>query len=107
MVLPSTVAGRVHVYHIYAIRTPRRDDLMRHLSQQGISSGIHYPIPVHLQNAYAKLGMRRNTFPIAERCADEFVSLPMYPELTLAQVEAVATAVTEWTNRSIATAPAT
>jgi dTDP-4-amino-4,6-dideoxygalactose transaminase len=107
MILPKTATGRAHVYHIYAIRTPQRDDLMRQLSQQGISCGIHYPIPVHLQNAYAKLGMRRGTFPVAELCANEFVSLPMYPELTPAQVEAVAKAVTDWTTRSVVPVPAT
>jgi len=99
LVLPKTASDRTHVFHIYAVRTPQRDDLMRHLSQQGIASGIHYPIPVHLQKAYAKLGLGQGSFPIAERFANEFVSLPMFPELTRPEIETVARAVTHWTSR--------
>jgi dTDP-4-amino-4,6-dideoxygalactose transaminase len=102
--LPGTEAGRVHVFHIYAIRAPRRDELMRSLSQQGISCGIHYPIPVHLQEAYRSLGLTRSAFPVAERCADEFVSLPMFPELTPEQIEAVARAVRSWVEGSLVAA---
>jgi dTDP-4-amino-4,6-dideoxygalactose transaminase len=66
---------------------------MHHLESLGIGCGIHYPVPVHLQEAYAALGHRRGSFPVAERCAAEFVSLPMFPELTSDQVDAVAHAV--------------
>jgi len=82
-----------HVYHIYAIRVQERDDLMSSLTEQGIGCGIHYPVPVHLQEAYRGLGYGVGSFPVAERCASEFVSLPMFPELTPAQVAAVADAV--------------
>lgn len=82
-----------HVYHIYAIRVQERDDLMSSLTEQGIGCGIHYPVPVHLQEAYRGLGYGVGSFPVAERCASEFVSLPMFPELTPAQVAAVAEAV--------------
>jgi dTDP-4-amino-4,6-dideoxygalactose transaminase len=84
-----------HVYHIYAIRIGNRDETMNFLSEQGIATGIHYPVPVHLQEAYQNLGYERGAFPIAERCAAEFVSLPMYPELTVAQVEQVIEGVKE------------
>jgi dTDP-4-amino-4,6-dideoxygalactose transaminase len=104
IILPKTAADRVHVFHIYAIRAPRRDELMQSLSQQGIASGIHYPIPVHLQEAYRSLGLARGAFPVAERCADEFVSLPMFPELTPDQVEAVARAVRSWVEGSLVAA---
>ena len=90
IVLPRTAAGRVHVFHIFAVRVPRRDELLRSLAQKGISCGIHYPVPLHLQQAYAQLGYARGAFPVAERCADEFLSLPMFPELTPAQIEFVA-----------------
>ena len=78
-----------HVYHIYAIRVSDRDEVMKCLADQGIAAGIHYPIPVHLQEAYQGLGYSRGAFPISERCASQFMSLPMYPELTYSQVEEV------------------
>lgn len=104
IILPTTAPHRVHVFHIYAIRAPRRDELIRALAQLGISCGIHYPVPVHLQEAYRPLGLARGSFPIAERCADEFVSLPMFPELTAPQVEFVANAVRAWVENTLVTA---
>jgi dTDP-4-amino-4,6-dideoxygalactose transaminase len=65
------------------------------LAEKGIGSGVHYPLPVHLQEAYRSLGYRVGSFPVAERCAMEFVSLPMFPELAPAQVEIVVEAVKE------------
>jgi dTDP-4-amino-4,6-dideoxygalactose transaminase len=79
-----------HVFHIYAIRSPKRDSLMAYLAERGISCGIHYPVPVHLQKAYAGLGLAAGSLPIAEKCAAEFLSLPMYPELTPEQIRFVA-----------------
>lgn len=70
-----------HVYHVYAIRTQNRDVLMKDLSEQGITCGIHYPVPLHLQEAYQFLDYGQGDFPVAETCAREFISLPMYPEL--------------------------
>jgi len=78
-----------HVYHIYAIRTKKRDALMRALAGKNIFFGIHYPIPLHLQEAYRSLGYGPGTFPVAEKCAAEFLSLPMFPELTGDQIKAV------------------
>lgn len=88
--LPGEASGRRHVYHIYAARIQRRDAILDTLAKQGIHCGIHYPIPVHLQECYSNLGLARDSFPVAERCADEFISLPMFPELTPEQIEAVA-----------------
>jgi dTDP-4-amino-4,6-dideoxygalactose transaminase len=104
IILPSTLPERTHVFHIYAIRAPKRDDLMAALAKDGIGCGIHYPIPVHLQEAYRSLGLGRGTFPVAERCANEFVSLPMFPELTPGQVETVGRAVRSWVERSLVAA---
>jgi dTDP-4-amino-4,6-dideoxygalactose transaminase len=84
-----------HVYHIYAILVQDRDELMRRLGENGVGCGVHYPVPIHLQEAYRGLGYERGAFPIAERCAKEMVSLPMFPELTQTQVEWVAQCVKE------------
>jgi len=91
--LPVEAAGRKHVYHVYAVRVQPRDELLRALGAKGIHCGIHYPIPVHLQEAYRSLGLGRGSFPVAERCALEFLSLPMFPELTAEQIERVAAEV--------------
>jgi dTDP-4-amino-4,6-dideoxygalactose transaminase len=79
-----------HVYHVYAVRVREREAVQRRLAQAGIATGCHYPVPVHLQPAYADLGYRRGDFPVAESFAAETLSLPMYPELTPEQVERVA-----------------
>lgn len=89
--LPFEAPYSRHNYHVYAIRTAQRDQLMQKLGERGIGTGIHYPVPVHLQNAYASLGHRRGSFPVAEECADTFLSLPMFPELTDAQIQTVVT----------------
>ncbi len=78
------------VYHLYVISHPRRDALQKFLSEKGVSTLIHYPIPIHLQEAYLRLGYGPGAFPIAEKAAGEILSLPIYPELTEAQVEEVA-----------------
>ena len=70
-----------HVYHVYAVRLPRRDEALKVLQEGGIGVGIHYPVPVHLQKAYASLGCRAGDYPVTERLASEFLSLPIYPEL--------------------------
>jgi dTDP-4-amino-4,6-dideoxygalactose transaminase len=95
IVTPIEASYARHVYHIYAIRVENRDEVIKYLTDQGIGTGIHYPVPVHLQEAYQSLGYNRGTFPVAERCAGEFLSLPMYPELTYAQVEQVIQSVKE------------
>lgn len=89
IVTPHRANGRDHVYHLYAIRVPKRDQVMAFLMDHGIETGIHYPVPVHRQAAYASLGLGEGSFLVSERCAKEFVSLPMYPELTPVQIDYV------------------
>jgi dTDP-4-amino-4,6-dideoxygalactose transaminase len=89
LLLPAEAEYARHIYHVYAVRVTRRDEVMQRLADHGIGTGIHYPVPVHLQNAYAGLGHRRGDFPVSEACAKSFLSLPMYPELTDTQVAAV------------------
>jgi len=88
--LPVEAAGCRHVYHVYAARVRDRDNVIERLKQRDIHCGIHYPVPVHLQEAYAYLGLGRGSFPVAERAAAEELSLPMYAELTEEQVRHVA-----------------
>jgi dTDP-4-amino-4,6-dideoxygalactose transaminase len=85
-----------HVYHLYVIRSPRRDALLEHLKSRGIGAGVHYPIPLHLQPAYSA-EYKHVRLPQAERAAQEVLSLPIYPELTEEQLEYVAGAVAEFT----------
>jgi dTDP-4-amino-4,6-dideoxygalactose transaminase len=82
-----------HVYHVYVIRTRERQRLHEELRARAISSGIHYPIPVHLQPAHLDLGYHRGDFPHAEQAADEVLSLPMFPELTDGQIREIAAAI--------------
>jgi len=83
------------VYHLYVIRHPRRDALAAALREGGIGTLIHYPIPLHLQPAFAELGARKGEFPVAEKAAGEILSIPLYPEMTDEQVEAVIRAIRE------------
>ena len=81
--IPEEAEFARHVYHLYAIRvlSVDRDAFMKSLNEKEIFCGIHYPVPVHLQKAYAGLNLKPGSFPVAEKCASEYVSLPMYPEL--------------------------
>jgi dTDP-4-amino-4,6-dideoxygalactose transaminase len=84
-----------HVYHVYAIRVQERDAVRQRLQEKGVGCAVHYPVPIHLQDACRNLGYTRGAFPIAESLADEFVSLPMFPELTEEQIEYVGRCVSE------------
>ncbi len=90
---PKEMPWARHVYHVYTLRTDDRDGLKTALDAEAIQTGIHYPVPVHLQPAYADLGYRRGTFPRAETAAEHVLSLPLYPELSSEGVAAVASAV--------------
>jgi dTDP-4-amino-4,6-dideoxygalactose transaminase len=90
LIVPHNAAPRGHVYHLYVVRVPNRDQVLRTLGERGVACGVHYPRPVHLQKAYGYLGLARGSFPITERCADEILSLPMFPELAPSQIETVA-----------------
>ena len=98
IITPEIPEGGRHVFHIYAIRVPdlKRDALRQHLSERGIGTGVHYPVPIHLQEASAFMGYRQGDFPVTERLSNEVVSLPMYAELTDAHVETVAGAIKEF-----------
>jgi dTDP-4-amino-4,6-dideoxygalactose transaminase len=98
---PVRASSARHVYHVYAIRVSDRDQVIKCLADQGIGTGIHYPVPVHLQEAYRSLGYNRGAFPVAERCAAEFLSLPMYPELTEAQLDTVIDGVRDAVARGV------
>jgi dTDP-4-amino-4,6-dideoxygalactose transaminase len=78
------------VYHLYVVRTDDREGLMAHLGKTGIGTGIHYPIPLHLQRAYEAMGYKAGDFPVCEKIAAEIVSLPMFPTLTAEQQSRVA-----------------
>jgi dTDP-4-amino-4,6-dideoxygalactose transaminase len=86
---PREMGYAQHIFHVYAIKVQDRDALMTSLTEQGISCGIHYPVPIHLQNAYQYMGVGKGSFPVAEKCAEEIVSLPMFPELTEEQIQFV------------------
>jgi dTDP-4-amino-4,6-dideoxygalactose transaminase len=85
-----------HIYHLFMIRTSQRDALRDFLGERGIQTGIHYPVPIHLQQAYAELGFGPGTFPHAEALARETMSLPMYPELSPEQIRRVTATISEF-----------
>jgi dTDP-4-amino-4,6-dideoxygalactose transaminase len=91
--LPREMPYAEHVYHLFVIQSSERDELQRFLSSAGVHTGIHYPVPVHLQPAYASLGHREGDFPVAERQSRRALSLPMFAELTDRQLAYVAQAV--------------
>ena len=94
LIAPTEADYGKHVYHIYAIRVKNRDGLIAKLGEKEIGTNIHYPVPVHLQQAYSSMGLREGSFPVAEHCASEFVSLPMFPELSSEQIKYVCDEVT-------------
>jgi dTDP-4-amino-4,6-dideoxygalactose transaminase len=96
VITPKEADYAKHVYHVYAIRVQNREKLITALADKGIQCGIHYPIPIHLQEAYRYLGLEKNSFPVAEKYAEEFISLPMFPELTKEQIEYVSLEIKEF-----------
>jgi dTDP-4-amino-4,6-dideoxygalactose transaminase len=91
--VPEEMPHARHVYHVYAIRSAKRFQLQDALTRMDVQTGIHYPVPVHLQKAYSELGYRAGDFPASEQAAAEVLSLPMFPELTQTQIEQVSDAV--------------
>jgi len=91
--LPATMPGNEHVFHLYVVRVPKRDDVLRKLHAASVFAGVHYPCPVHLHGAFAFLGHKRGDFPVAERAANEILSLPIYFGITPEQQERVAAAL--------------
>jgi dTDP-4-amino-4,6-dideoxygalactose transaminase len=94
--LPHEPSYSKSVYHLYVVRTPYRDELQKHLTEAGIGTGIHYPIPVHLQRAYVSMGWKNGDFPSSEAAAEEILSLPMFAGLTIDQQERVAEAISQF-----------
>ena len=93
---PRIRPGADHVFHLYVIQTDCRDELQRFLAEKGIATGLHYPLPLHLQPAYKSLGYREGDFPVAETAAKRILSLPMYPQLSEAQIRYVVEAIMEF-----------
>ena len=91
--LPTDAADRRHVYHIFAVFVKNRDEVAQRMQTAGVGVGIHYPIPVHLQKCFAELGYKPGDFPMAEQIAAEELTLPIFPEITTAQVETVVEAL--------------
>ena len=87
--LPVVASGNTHVYNQFTIRTPKRDDLSAYLTEKNIGNRIYYPVPLHLQECYKTLGYHKGDFPVAEQVAKEVLSLPIFPELTSAQISYV------------------
>jgi len=96
IITPYVPSWAKPVFHLYVIRTKKRDDLQRFLLENGISTGLHYPIPLHLQKAYANNGFKEGVFPRAEKAGSEVLSLPMFPNLTVEQIEYVAKKINEF-----------
>lgn len=101
LVLPVTAAGCTHVYHIFNIRTTHRDALRLYLTGQGIQTAVHYPVPVHLQEAYTWLGHKQGSFPIAEELAKTSLSLPLFPGMTAAEQEQVISSINTFFERHV------
>jgi dTDP-4-amino-4,6-dideoxygalactose transaminase len=93
IIRPRTLHGNEHVWHLYTVRVPDRDRVLKELHEAGIGAGIHYPVPIHLTPAFAGLGYAPGAFPVAERSARELLSLPLFPEITEAQQASVASAL--------------
>jgi dTDP-4-amino-4,6-dideoxygalactose transaminase len=87
--LPREATSAESAYHLYVVRHPRRDELKKHLEDNGVGCALHYPLPLHLQKCYAHLGYKAGDFPVAEKAAREVLSLPIYPELTDTQIQRV------------------
>lgn len=95
LVTPAAADDAEHIFHLYVVRVADREALMDHLKSKGIATGLHYPIPIHLQPAYAELGYKRGDFPVTEEYAELIVSLPIFPELDDDKVAYVADAIRE------------
>jgi dTDP-4-amino-4,6-dideoxygalactose transaminase len=98
IITPDVKEGNQHIYHLYVVRAPRRDELQTWLKDQGVFTGIHYPVPNHLQPALKSLGYKLGDFPVTEQAVNEIISLPMFAELTDEEIESVAACVKTFYN---------
>ena len=101
IVLPCEPAWSRAVYHLYVVRTPQRDELQSYLAERKIATALHYPIPLHLQPAYAHLGYRKGDLPVSEEAAAEILSLPMFPKIRREQQEQVVKALLQFNSRDV------
>jgi dTDP-4-amino-4,6-dideoxygalactose transaminase len=88
--IPSEMPYARHVYHLFVIRVPEREKLAEYLKENSIDTGLHYPLPLHVQQAYQYLGYKAGDFPVAEKCCEEILSLPLFPDMTDQQISYVA-----------------
>jgi dTDP-4-amino-4,6-dideoxygalactose transaminase len=95
-ITPVEMEGNSHIYHLYVVQVPKRDELQAWLKERGIFTGIHYPVPNHLQPAMKSLGYKQGDFPVTEQVVGNILSLPMFAELTDEEIETVAAAVKEF-----------
>jgi dTDP-4-amino-4,6-dideoxygalactose transaminase len=100
--LPTEESHAHHVYHLYVIQTDDREGLRDFLAQRGIETGLHYPIPLHQQEAYASLGYRTGDFPVTEKATQRILSLPMYPDMPMEAVDYVSDAIIQWVKSRVA-----
>lgn len=98
VITPEIPRDMEHVFHLYIIRFEKRDKLAEFLKKKDISTGLHYPIPIHLQPAYSKLGYKHGDFPVSEKLSGEILSLPMYPELKESEAEYIASCIKQFFN---------
>jgi len=98
--VPKEADGCRHVYHLYVILVDDRDGLQKYLNAKGIGTGLHYPVPLHLQKAYAYKGYKEDDFPVTESVAKRLLSLPMFPELTRAQIEYIADCIKQFMKKN-------
>ena len=96
VVLPKDAPKSHHVYHLYVIQTDDREALKEFLGKRGLETGLHYPVPLHMQEAYASLGYRKGDFPVTERACERILSLPMYPDMSMEAADYVSHAVMEY-----------
>lgn len=89
LLTPKEASYGKHVYHLYVLRVKQRDQVLKNLAERGVNCAIHYPVPLHLQDAYKDLGLGPGSYPISERCSQEIISLPMFPELSESEIETV------------------
>jgi dTDP-4-amino-4,6-dideoxygalactose transaminase len=98
--VPAQANGVSSVYHLYVILVDNRDALQKFLSDKGVGTGLHYPVPLHLQKAYSFQGFKQGDFPVTESVAKRLLSLPMFPELTKEQIEYVADCIKQFVNKN-------
>jgi dTDP-4-amino-4,6-dideoxygalactose transaminase len=98
VILPSIAEGCTSVFHLFIIRSNKRAELQKHLSEAGIGTMIHYPVPPHMQEAYKELNYKKGDFPLAELIAETALSLPLYPGITESEITQVCNAIKSYFN---------